>query len=306
MKNKKILKPLKKYLNLTLDISFKAFFKDKSVSIPFLQSFLPLPKGRKIISLNFLDPVMTPENTKNKTAVLDLRIQLDNKEYINIEMQTMKMQSFKERILYYLSSLYIKQLNRGTDYSKLYPAYSLVFTNFTVFPELKEYYSRFFLQVDKEGGPVFSRHLGIILVELSKFKAGLSELVESKDKWCYIIKNSRSIGSSDLRVLSKKGGGMKEAAERLRVLSEEESLQMIEEAREKNWRDERARRAYALEEGREEGLQEGLQEGRQEGEQFAQKRIALNMLKKNMDISVVSEITGLSKAEIKKLKKQSV
>ena len=36
MKNKKILKPLKKYLNLTLDISFKAFFKDKSVSIPFL------------------------------------------------------------------------------------------------------------------------------------------------------------------------------------------------------------------------------------------------------------------------------
>ena len=257
----------------------------------------------------------------------------------------MKMQSFKERILYYLSSLYIKQLNRGTDYSKLYPAYSLVFTNFTVFPELKEYYSRFFLQVDKEGGPVFSRHLGIILVELSKFKAGLSELVESKDKWCYIIKNSRSIGSSELRVLSEKGGGMKEATERLRVLSEEESLQMIEEAREKNWRDERARRAYALEEGRKEGLkkglqegrqkglqegqqkglqegqqkglqegrqkglqegqqkglQEGLQEGRQKGEQFAQKRIALNMLKKNMDISVISEITGLSKAEIKKL-----
>ena len=302
------------YLNLTLDLVFKAFFKDKSVSIPFLQNFLPLPKERKIVSLNFLDPVMTPENIKNKTPVLDLRVQLDNKEYINIEMQSMEMESFKERILYYLSNLYIAQLERGRKYSKLYPAYSLVFTKFPVFPELKEYCSHFRLQTNQKGGPVFSNHLGIILVELEKFKANLVDLVENKDNWCYIIKNSHHISSEELSALSKKGGGMKEATERLKVLSQDESLRMLEEAREKAWRDEQARRAYSikegLKEGRKEGKKEGLKEGKKEGRKEGKKEgrllerneMILKMLNKNFNITSISEITGASKAEILKLK----
>jgi len=161
--NKTYIKQNKgQYLNLTVDIIFKAFFKDQSVSIPFLQNFLPLPKGGKIMSLDFLDPVMTPANIKNKSPVLDLRVQLDNKEYINIEMQTMEMESFKERVLYYLSSLYVSQLGRGGDYSRLHPAYSLVFTDFTLFPEFKEYCSHFQLRTTQGGGVVFSEHLGII------------------------------------------------------------------------------------------------------------------------------------------------
>ncbi len=295
------------YLNLTVDMIFKAFFKDKSVSIPFLQNFLPLPKERKITSLNFLDPVMTPENIKNKTPVLDLRVQLDNKEYINIEMQTMEMESFKERILYYLSSLYISQLGRGTDYSTLYPAYSLVFTKFTVFPELKEYYSHFSLRTAQKGGPVFSNHLGIILVELEKFKErSFSHLIDKKDLWSYIIKNSHHINSEELRDLSKKGGGMKEATERLRVLSKDENLRLIEEAREKAWRDERARRAYSIKEGLKEGMQKGMQEGMQKGMQkgrlLEKNEMILKMLNKDFNITNISEITGASKAEILKLK----
>ena len=154
-----------------MDLVFKAFFKDKSVSIPFLQNFLPLPKERKIISLNFLDPVMTPENIKNKTPVLDLRVQLDNKEYINIEMQSDDMGNFKERILYYLSNLYISQLGRGTDYSTLYPAYSLVFTKFPVFPELKEYCSHFCLRTAQKGGLYLKRMFHINNVTLKTWKA---------------------------------------------------------------------------------------------------------------------------------------
>ncbi len=56
-------------------------------------------------------------------------------------------------------------------------------------------------------------------------------------------------------------------------------------------------RDYIKEEGRQEGRQEGWQEGRQQ--------VVLNMLKKKTDISFISEVTGLSEAEIKKLKKGS-
>ena len=52
------------------------------------------------------------------------------------------------------------------------------------------------------------------------------------------------------------------------------------------------------EEERWEGLQEGIHKGRQEGRQA----VILNMLKKQLDISLISEVTGLSEEEIKKLK----
>ena len=50
---------------------------------------------------------------------------------------------------------------------------------------------------------------------------------------------------------------------------------------------------------REEGRVEGRMEGRMEGRQ----QVILNMLKKKTDISFISEVTGLSKKEIQKLKK---
>ena len=49
---------------------------------------------------------------------------------------------------------------------------------------------------------------------------------------------------------------------------------------------------------KEEGRQEGLQKGRQEG----QRELILKMLKEELDISLVSKVTGLSEEEIRKLK----
>ena len=54
-------------------------------------------------------------------------------------------------------------------------------------------------------------------------------------------------------------------------------------------------------EGRKEGIQEGLEKGRQEGQKRAQ-QIVSNMFQNNMDISLISKVTGLSQNEIKKLK----
>ena len=53
---------------------------------------------------------------------------------------------------------------------------------------------------------------------------------------------------------------------------------------------------------REEGRYEGIRKGRQEGRQKGRQEIILNMLKKQSDISCISELTGLSKKEIRKLK----
>ena len=56
-------------------------------------------------------------------------------------------------------------------------------------------------------------------------------------------------------------------------------------------------------EGWQKGQQEGWQKGQQEGWQKGQQEIVSNMLKKSADIAFISEMTGLSVDEIKKLKK---
>lgn len=64
-------------------------------------------------------------------------------------------------------------------------------------------------------------------------------------------------------------------------------------------------RAEGLEEGRAEGREEGrakgLEEGRAEGRTEAKKELVKKMLKKEMNIDLISELTGLTKEEIENL-----
>jgi len=57
-----------------------------------------------------------------------------------------------------------------------------------------------------------------------------------------------------------------------------------------------------LKEGKEEGLKEGKQEGLKEGEKNGKIEIARNMLKKGLDVNLISELSGLSIEEIENLK----
>ena len=52
---------------------------------------------------------------------------------------------------------------------------------------------------------------------------------------------------------------------------------------------------------RQEGLEEGIKEGIKEGITTEKKEIAKKLLKKNIDISEIQEITGLTEEEIKQL-----
>ena len=69
-------------------------------------------------------------------------------------------------------------------------------------------------------------------------------------------------------------------------------------------------RMEGLQEGIQKGIQEGIQEGKmeglQEGMQKERLEMVLNMLKKNAEISFISDVTGLSPDEIKKLKNGSM
>ena len=99
---------------------------------------------------------------------------------------------------------------------------------------------------------------------------------------------------------------MKQAVDQLEEVSRDEALQILADAREKARMDKIAELDYSREEGlaqgMEKGRQEGLAEGKQEGRTERDTEVVLNMLKKKLDIKLVSEVTGLPIREIKKLK----
>ena len=95
---------------------------------------------------------------------------------------------------------------------------------------------------------------------------------------------------------------MKRAMEHLQDLSQDEEVRRWEEAREKFIRDQRAEKAYAFDEGMEKGMQKGMEKGMEKGRAEGMEEVALNMLKSKFKLSVISKITGLSEAEIEKLK----
>ena len=292
-------------IDLTKDTDFKAYFKGpERILISLLNQFLPLDEGRKVQSVEILDPILSSEKEK-KNPVLDLIVQLDNKTSVNIEMQSVSKKNFKERILFYLAKLYTWNLESGEDYIKAPPTYSLVFTNFTVFKELKEYRSIFQLRADQNTQVVFSKHLSIVLVELNKFnkEGGLKgfDLFDFQELWCYILKNAKRMTEDELSLIAKRGPEMAEVTGRIVKLSKEVSDQMIDQAIQKDRIDRVAEREYAKEEGIEQGRKEGLEKGMEKGMAL----VAVNMLKTKTDISFIAQMTGLSEEEILKLKKKS-
>ena len=59
---------------------------------------------------------------------------------------------------------------------------------------------------------------------------------------------------------------------------------------------------YAKETGLEEGLAKGRAEGREEGREEERNSIVLKMLKNNLPVQTICDVTGLSLEEVTKLK----
>ena len=73
--------------------------------------------------------------------------------------------------------------------------------------------------------------------------------------------------------------------------------EIAQEAKQEGWQ-------QGIEEGRKAGQQEGMQKGRQEGKDEQVRQIATAMLKKNLSLELIVEITGISQEEILAISKE--
>ena len=271
-----------------IDIIFQAIFGEvgsENITKDFLEKILK----RKIekISLD-KNPILRRELKDDKLGVLDIVTELDGKEKCNIEMQLIDKNNIIERMLYYWSKMYTKQIKAGDDYNKLEKTIVILIADFNIKGlEEVEYHSTWkIIETNSVKKLILTDKFELDIIELSKIKGRENEKDQLLD-WLIFLENPESE-----RVARKmeENENLKEAVEKLDRISEDEKMQRIIELREKAIRDEHA--IY------DKGLDDGIEKGAKE----EKIKIVKSMLKENMDIEIIIKITGLTKEEIEKLK----
>ena len=274
-----------------MDIIFQAIFGEvgsENITKDFLEKILK----RKIekISLD-KNPILRRELKDDKLGVLDIITELDGKEKCNIEMQLIDKNNIIERMLYYWSKMYTRQIKAGDDYNKLEKTIVILIADFNIKGlEEVEYHSTWkIIETNSAKKLILTDKFELDIIELLKIKGRENEKDQLLD-WLIFLENPESE-----RVTRKmeENENLKEAVEKLDRISKDEKMQRIIELREKAIRDEHA--IYAK------GVDDGIEEGKAKGAREKQIEIAKSMLKENMDIEMIIKITGLTKQEIEKL-----
>ena len=286
MEQQNKVEPRKKYPP-KIDIIFQAIFGEvgsEHITKDFLEKIL----NRKIekISLD-KNPILRRELKEDKLGVLDIMTELDGKEKCNIEIQLSDKSNIIERVLYYWSRIYAKQLKAGNYYDKLEKTIVILIADFNIKGlEKLGYHSVWkIMETDNAKKLILTDKFEVDIIELIKIEGKEKEKDQLLD-WLVFLENPESE-----RVTQKmeENKNLKEAVEKLNKINEDEKMQRIIELREKAIRDEHA--IYAK------GVDDGIEKGAK-GEKL---QIAKNMIKKGMNVSDIIEVTGLTKEEIEKL-----
>ena len=284
MKNIKTLSP-------KLDVVFQALFGEvgnESITKGFLETILE----RKIDSIDLSrNPILRREFKDEKLGVLDIIAKLDENEICNIELQIVDKKNIIERILYYWSRLYSRQIKSGEDYKILQKAIVILITDFKL-ENLEEldYHSRWKIMEDKQGKKIIlTQKLEIDIIELPKI-IGKEKEQDNLLDWLYFLENPKSERVTEKM---KENENLKEAVKKLDNLSEDERMQRIADLRQKAIMDEKA--IY------EKGLEVGIEKGIMEGSRKEKIEIAKKMLELKIDKETIAEATGLTEQEIEKI-----
>jgi len=276
-----------KYVNPFTDFGFKKLFGEepnKDLLLDFLNELLKEEQGR-ITDLTYLKNEQLGKTQVDRKAIFDLYCENEKGEKFIVELQKTKQKFFKDRTLYYSTFPIQEQAKQADWIFELKAVYTIAILDF-VFDEDKNEPEKYRYDVkltDIETNKVFYDKLTFIYLEMPKFNKSIDELENRFEKWLYVIRNLNKLDRVPDKLREKIFEKLFEVAEIAKftpeqMLSYEDSL--------KYYRDIKA----SMDTSREEGKKEKAIE------------IAKRMIKNKMPIEDISELTGLLKEDIEKIK----
>lgn len=275
-------------LHLTNDFVFKAFFTyDSDQDRRMLEA----------LTTQLIRSRYAP-NDQGKDIRLDVSAQFIPRAYLNLEMQTSKMQ-IENRAVYYASMLLTQQENKGLHYSDLMPVIQVFFLDY-LFPP-KEHFSDKaihayqFQEIDDHD--CLTNLMTIYIIEIAKIiqvKHSYDELNEI-EQWLWFIKYyNDELSDPIVAELVRRQDIFKEAHEIMNAISNDPVIRDAAYACDKELRD-RAQTKY-------EGKAEGIEIGKELGIEQGNLDVARSLLRKHLNDDLIIECTKVTTEQLVKLK----
>ena len=289
---------IKKPFNSLNDYFVRYFFTDKGgekVLLDFINAVMISANMKTFKSVEILNPFNLKKHYNDKETIVDVKCITKNGTVVIIEVQLSGNSRFPERILYYWASNYSKLLKKGERYEDLTPVISISLLNFNLDKVNKNVHSCYMIY-DTKSERLLTDHLQIHIIELKKFNFKNNSLSKDLNYWLgfFTTKNMEEYMSD----IVKEKPIMEEAHKRYNnfirsrlMMSEYEKKEIYQYGNQ-----------IMLEEERREGIKEGMEKGKLEGIKENSYAIAKSLKASGLDNKFISEHTGLSIKEIRKLR----
>lgn len=262
-----------------------------------LKDFLEGILNIKINNIEIKNPELIPNVKDEKLGILDIKLDVDDKKIIDVEMQVKDENNIRKRSSTYLAKLASEQLKVAEDYAK---QKQIVTINILKFSALKrnayhsiarmkyektkeqEYVNLGYKTEEENATDIFEMHF----IELEKFKKKNPECNTKLEQWLWLIDGSRE---EKMKKAMEENKEVKKAAEVLEEISKDPKER--ERYEERQW--EIIRYNSEMNTSRELGKKEGKVE--------RNKEIAKKLKEMKLPINQIIEATGLNEEEIKRL-----
>jgi predicted transposase/invertase (TIGR01784 family) len=139
------------------------------------------------ITIHVENPITPGASVSDKGFILDIKVLLNGKIIINLEMQLTNLGNWIDRSLDYLCRSY-DNLLKGQDYNETMEAIHIGFLNFTLFEDKPEFYATYKMMNVKNSN-IYSDKFTLGVVDLSKINLATEEdKAYGIDKWAKLFK----------------------------------------------------------------------------------------------------------------------
>lgn len=254
------------------DVVFqKLFNKDNPrITKAFVEALLDKKVDKIVINE---DKELIGETLKDKTGILDLQLDIDDEEKVDVEVQLINRSNFTERLLFYFSKLYIKDIDRGDDYTtaKRVILIAIIDYELELAKTIEKMETIWSLREKEYPNLMLTDLIEIHIIELEKVrKIYEQDKYNAKAQWMLFLDDPNS---KEVLEIMEKNEEIKEAVVEVHKMSEDEKMQRIAYLRQKAILDEKAIYKAGLEQ--------------------RDKEIVQNMLSKNISVEQISELTGI-------------
>ena len=278
------------------DIVFQSLFNQNNEKITkaFVQALIEEKIDKIVINQ---DKELLREKPDDKLGILDLQVDVNDNEKIDVEIQLIEKENFADRLLFYFSKMYGREIKRGDAYNKAKRVVLIAIIDFklALTETIKEIETEWKLREKNRPELTLTNSIEIRIIELEKVRKFYGKNKNNiKAQWMLFLDDPNS---KEVREIMEKNEEIKEATVVVKQMSEDEKMQRLAFLREKAILDEKEIVETATNKGLREGMEKGIEKGREENK----KEIAKKLYEINMPIEQIAKVVELDISEVKKI-----